>query len=1030
MIKREETGLSEADYTTLLANDGLFAQRVTLRRRNLAFGPSVASLYTPGPYQFDADVFEDALMMLALSGGTLYATRLASQALDTHAWEALASVDSNVASVRPSWGRGEGLHAFYVKGNTVWHASSADSGASWVREAIFTPSTDAFGGTLSHIAAESDTRVFVALYRSDFNTHLVTLLKGESWTATASNVYLPHKLTGLDAEAASDPSDPAHRAVVVMSCDLPSQVGQEVVGSTTRSVTYQRNGILAFFVRGTRFSDHIEVERFDDASAYQQRQSVFLTRLPNGRLVLTARGMDGNARYCHEALHYYFSADGRYWEQDDLVQLEGVPYGGPIVTVGDYTFLCLGWLMYASYTTELAGVPAQEITEDLTDYIVRWRSEQAGARIGAFQIKDEAGWSVNSLLFTPGTHSILTEVGVWSGGEKKLTQHSHDLVDAVSLSRDFPGTWDIKTRDLSALLNSVRHCPHAIDRETQLVGADTFVNTLGTPYGGLSHVQGALGSWSAATDNTLVLRSDNKRGVGLSTFKTDIWNGLIQARFAVTEAGPDQFAGLVFRAVDYDNLYSVDYTHDEDTLTLYELRGGTRATLASVPSLGWSDAGYHYLRVYFRYGLCRISTSSDGKTWTIRLTTVLPGKAIAGGVYSLYLPVQYEEGAVGFTGQGYSEEDEWSYTPWEGYSEPVTSGQASPATLLKGTGTIALFSTTGKLHRTRNFNVLGTLPSYEHIDLGVSVIQNFVVDAQSYGTGRIDGWIKTANSICRVRDIFGTPQVLTDKTFSAAASWHVMDMSWTLPGWGININVYPAGLYASFTMDGANWSDEVLIGTKPDLGVLGDGYKDWPYWSISGPGLYMSPVTPGLAYTSAFIGHARHTFRSTDWGATWTTTTDRVLQIGSGAAPFHVPYNNGSPDSDDFAYVASVGRGDGGFSMYRRAGGQTTQIDSHAPRHGRWGISTYVRDRMRVAWCGGREESGNGADNNVRLSVDGGATYTEGPLAWQLAISGDDPDTVYAWGFGGAVCYTEDWGETWLDRSVGAGDVLIGICGG
>ncbi len=378
---------------------------------------------------------------------------------------------------------------------------------------------------------------------------------------------------------------------------MPAQVGTEAEGTTTYSISYRREGILAFLHTNGRWSEHFVVEQFDDATEYQKRRYPFLSRLTleDGTPLYACMsfGVDGNANYHHEAIHYTFSGAGKYWSQHELVVLDGQEYSGVLLTNGKYTYLCAATETHRSYTTELTGTPAAEIQEDITDRVLNWQADHASGRSSSFELADADEWYGESMLADGGLFSIKTEFGSYLDNTAFYYDFGLDFVDTWALSEETPQrTLGIKTRDNIARMNSEVHSSQAILTDNQTIGADKFADHTGTGYGGMAHTAPMTGSWKTVSD-WLILQSNNKRGDAKTTFNLAVWNGTIQSAFRITESGAAQFAGLIFRAYNKSNFYSVEAKYTPDTLVLFEVRRGKKTQLASI-SRTW-NVGHHLL---------------------------------------------------------------------------------------------------------------------------------------------------------------------------------------------------------------------------------------------------------------------------------------------------------------------------------------------------------------------------------------------------------------------------------------------------
>ncbi|GIV82094.1 MAG: hypothetical protein KatS3mg051_1448 [Anaerolineae bacterium] len=384
----------------------------------------------------------------------------------------------------------------------------------------------------------------------------------------------------------------------------------------------------------------------------------------------------------------------------------------------------------------------------------------------------------------------------------------------------------------------------------------------------------------------------------------------------------------------------------------------------------------------------------------------------------------------------------------------ITEPEVGEFWLLAGADSIAAFCTDSYLYRTADFMELS--PVWERVYLNVvGQILLFVVDAFSPGYvgggSQINGWFATTQGIYRITDIFGaSPGLTLCYTFGYTLNPSGEDVLQSVAGdasFGVQNHVVfiipqydhtygPAK--ALYTRDGLNFTAVNLPG-----GTSGS-------MTLCKPGLYVSSKTPGLVYAAApgdADGRLAKFFISTNYGATWQESTfdgprhpkpNNLLYNGSRA--LHVPYD-GNDDERDIIYSRDDG---GGLTLYRRTGG--SEADITPPLWGkacltRWGCVTAPLDRTRLAFVG--MESWNG---KLYLSQNGGDSWVEQEaVRWnvsQVAIAGDNPNILYAWGsnwdlvlgFRPRIWYYD--GTQWIDKrgnieSLGSGNRrLIGICGG
>lgn len=382
-------------------------------------------------------------------------------------------------------------------------------------------------------------------------------------------------------------------------------------------------------------------------------------------------------------------------------------------------------------------------------------------------------------------------------------------------------------------------------------------------------------------------------------------------------------------------------------------------------------------------------------------------------------------------------------------------------------------------------------PTWEGFALGITddICYSFVVDPFSpgyinqNGTGTINAWIATEAGIWRIEDMFGaTPTATNVYTFTyayGATSGQKNRMGRTIEASFGNYydSAYPwlmvvthcantsghTGTWATYSVDGGGTWNDVQITAHYDNVAVG------PRTDID---VYLSPKTPGLAYTTAYTNTASPAsvsgYVSTDWGATWSLDTNNLLQPGNRpSGSIHVPWLEN--DDELIVYSGKLVRGaTWNYSTMKAAGDGSTINDispvvsskKYGPRRSSWGIRVSDTDPDYAAmWGGGNDTSTSYNDERFGLfvSTDAGATWTlrgatelDGDFPYSkggiLAFAGDDPNALYLWGRGPSsglyITFSSDFGVTIDNRSGnlethGTGgypgaviDGFVGIAGG
>ena len=411
--------------------------------------------------------------------------------------------------------------------------------------------------------------------------------------------------------------------------------------------------------------------------------------------------------------------------------------------------------------------------------------------------------------------------------------------------------------------------------------------------------------------------------------------------------------------------------------------------------------------------------------------------------------------------------DNWWIPPTDPTNDPVNEG------LYDGVDNIIIVSDAGDTYKTANFQNASPTWASVALDHNGHNVFSFVVDPFSplyRGLGStVNGWIATTHEIIRVVDLFGTPVSTIQHTFADSVAYD--NKHWRQIGasfgryesveadnpWLICVSHYRdtaghLGTWAMYSQDaGATWSAEAQLSAHYDSTIGATA------WQIP-VGLYLSPKTPGLAYSAAYTSTADPAtadgYVTTDWGGSWAAMSSPDIQPGARTAgTIHVPW----PGNDDelLAYYGHFNdTNPHQFRTKRVQGGTITDISpndgsrSYGPYYGQFGIVTYDSDRRYVAQAGlGNDVNTTTADTKYRVytSSDYGDTWTSresitnttDPHCEHLAFAGDNPLCLYLWGYKLYIKYTEDSGATLEDKtgnltvvSGGSNARIVGLAGG
>lgn len=220
--------------------------------------------------------------------------------------------------------------------------------------------------------------------------------------------------------------------------------------------------------------------------------------------------------------------------------------------------------------------------------------------------------------------------------------------------------------------------------------------------------------------------------------------------------------------------------------------------------------------------------------------------------------------------------------------------------------------------------------------------------------------------------------------------------------------------------------------------------------------VWLSPRTPGLAYTVAYVEEGTALFRTTDWGASWVQ--EDTLDPGFAfSGTIHVPWQNNVVEST--AYYGALEDADlRQFRLKKLASGVITDVSPtdgtiiYGVNRGPFGVRTFDGaggEAFVLAAVVGNDTEATGASDKhgVYISDDEAATWTVvvTPIAdsgaptnrpaFEAAFGGESEQEIFIWGPPNYISYSADFGATVLDKSgnivaLGGCPGFVGIAGG
>jgi hypothetical protein len=483
---------------------------------------------------------------------------------------------------------------------------------------------------------------------------------GDSWAVNVSDIWWTFDMGDFSAVSMPDED------VIVITSEVPGTLTVLSQGNQPVKHVYTMGGLIAFKYKYGTWSDHIPIEIVDNVESWRYRDNSRATVI-NGLLVATCYSSDGTAEYPLEGYRYYTSRDGKFWSNGNLMPMPEADsdsgFGLSLVTHGDYIYGFERQRVYKSYSSLSLGHSPESQQIDITDFIEEYSLSHDGAFQAGMILQNATGWlDTHPIVSTDNTVTFVHYAGYWFPDEENpgefrqvLIQIGVSQMDNMDDDRQLPEKVKrVTSRDHLQYFTDLVGSEQARYYKSQIIGSNNFTDTGDSSYGGLSHTATQSGAF-ITLQSWLEIDVSMAEAIGFSTFITDLWNGSVELRFRMI-AGAGQYAGIIFRAIDPENMWYTAYETATNKLKLVERRVGidyTRTIMGS--SLGWAVNTDHWIRVEMRYAQIKIYYSNDGRVWTLALEYLMSAEIRTYGEPYLkrIADVPMERGYTGQIGKGF-----------------------------------------------------------------------------------------------------------------------------------------------------------------------------------------------------------------------------------------------------------------------------------------------------------------------------------------------------------------------------------------
>jgi hypothetical protein len=657
-ISQTESGLTTSQYNAVMAATEDPVWQVIAHKFNLDFKDYDNSQSRQNDTDFDVVVLPNFSAIATNQGGTIYFYHddLVSAVPPT---TVVSGYSNSVYAASLIYDDANSkLYIFFSDGSTITRKEYAVASGGLTDNGNTAMSVSLGANeSIVHISAAAIDRVHYVVNDSVNLTNQFRV--SSSASSTNSRIYYQYPIQSFDVVEFNG------KDVIAVATQAPSTISQRANVDQVEKYIEVSGGILSWTYRDGIWSDHVNVDIVDNLDAKRVRKSIRLS-VTNDRLCATAFVSTGASPFVYTSYRMYVSKDGLHWSFGQIVPLD-VPatnVGLKIATVANAAFAIDYGGIYRSDCTLALGFSPTITQADISDDVNSLNISFNNAASASLEVDNEDDFYNNhAILNQDNTIALEVFAGYYIVGQGALKVLIATLeVDALDFDHN-PENRIIKmvARDRLAWMMDKYASEDAEYFEGHLVGSDSYLDLTTSKYGGLSHTAQQSGSWKTE-GNLLELRSNNEEGISFSTFKAYLWNGSYQTSVKLSQASATEYAGVIFRALDKDNLWYAVYKQSTDKIHLYERRAGTdtqQAVLGSTLGRASDVSTYLHVRVEFYYAQIRILYSTDGITWTTAFTYIAKGQHSSGATDGMLL----DRGYVGQIAQGYqdAELDSWSF---------------------------------------------------------------------------------------------------------------------------------------------------------------------------------------------------------------------------------------------------------------------------------------------------------------------------------------------------------------------------------
>jgi len=655
MILQAESGLNPTEYANMIAAFGDPIARVTLEQYSLSLTDQPGGGSGSANTSFDAIVVNDVIVRVWATANTITVEALASEDSGDESWSSQNLTATNIVTTvgLTLASSSNTVRVFWWDGTTIKYFESTDKGASWgAAQSVYAKSN------VYLLAATSLTALHIISETTDTNYRFHIGEYNGSWSETDSDICWPFQPGSFDAIAVSATDDGAATTsdILAFSTDFPPMIQVGIENMEITRDYEQVRGIAIIRYQNGRWSNHYSLDVIDSLYEVSERENVRLSSYDD-MLFLTYWRIDGDSDYSHSSVAVSRSATGVHWEQPYL--LGGLTDPPAILIKRDaHAYILSAEDTWRSPSVGYTG--DSRVTQDVSSRIISLTSRMGDIQEMQVAIANPDGvLDSTSPLDDDVAIQAIIEEGWVVGGAELLVQTAIVDIDSISQSLQIPTNHKILVgRDILARLLTT-NADNVQEWESQQVSGDDYQGADDTKYSGMHHTAAILGHWETS-DNTLELTSSKVPGVALHTGVSNAWNGTVRAKCKTFATDSADYAGVVYRAYDYENLFYAAYDADSDTVKLVQRLLNVDTLLAESSARGWDHNTFYGIQVDFRYNQVKVFTSTDFVQYLTLLTYTGQGVSVPGSTWG-DIPIM--AGAMGYLGFGFSEVETGGWPP-------------------------------------------------------------------------------------------------------------------------------------------------------------------------------------------------------------------------------------------------------------------------------------------------------------------------------------------------------------------------------